>query len=151
MDDYNQRERCPNAAPMLPQCCPNAAPMLPQCWLNAVSAAKPSLLMTHIQANTKRWANVVKKGFFQFKVIINVPVTSFCFIWIHMLWVYGHCKYSNSFRAGIVSKLEMPNQCWYNVGPSSECAITLSARGPILFRLKTTTPPPLPNTHTPRE
>ena len=34
------------------------------------------------------------KGFFQFEIIINVLVSSFCFIWIHnMLWVYDHYKY----------------------------------------------------------
>ena len=32
----------------------------------------------------KRWK---PKGFFQFEIII---VSSFCFIWIPMLWVYGH-------------------------------------------------------------
>ena len=40
------------------------------------------------------------KGFFQFEIIINVFVSSFRFIWIPMLWVYGHCKYFNSFSAG---------------------------------------------------
>ena len=33
------------------------------------------------------------KGFFQFESIINVLVSSFCFIWIPMLGVYGHYKY----------------------------------------------------------
>ena len=33
------------------------------------------------------------KEFFQFEIIINVLVISFCLIWIHMLWVYGHYKY----------------------------------------------------------
>ena len=36
------------------------------------------------------------KGFFQFEIIINVLVSSFRFIWIPMLWVYGHYKYFNS-------------------------------------------------------
>ena len=30
------------------------------------------------------------KGFFQFKITINILVSSFRFIWIPMLWVYGH-------------------------------------------------------------
>ena len=30
------------------------------------------------------------KGFFQFEIIINVLVSFFRFIWIHMSWVYGH-------------------------------------------------------------
>ena len=29
------------------------------------------------------------KGVFQFEIIINVLVSSFCFIWIYMLCVYG--------------------------------------------------------------
>ena len=29
------------------------------------------------------------KGFFQFEIIINVLVSSSCFIWIPMLWVHG--------------------------------------------------------------
>ena len=40
------------------------------------------------------------KGFFQFEIIINVFVSSFRFILIPMLWVYGHCKYFNFFSAG---------------------------------------------------
>ena len=40
-------------------------------------------------------------GFFQFEIIINVLVNSFRFIWIPMLWVYGHYKYFYSYRAGI--------------------------------------------------
>ena len=31
-----------------------------------------------------------QKFFFQFEIIINVLVSSFWFIWISMLWVYGH-------------------------------------------------------------
>ena len=38
------------------------------------------------------------KGFFYFEIIINVLVSSFRFIWIPMLWVYGHYIYLNSFR-----------------------------------------------------
>ena len=30
------------------------------------------------------------KGFFHFKIIINVLVSSFCIIWLRMLWVYGY-------------------------------------------------------------
>ena len=33
------------------------------------------------------------KGFYQFEIIINVFVSSFGFIWIPMVWVYGHYKY----------------------------------------------------------
>ena len=44
-----------------------------------------------------------KKGvFFQFGIIINVLVSSFRFIWISMLWVYGHYTYLNSFSVGTV-------------------------------------------------
>ena len=38
----------------------------------------------------KTWS---PKGFFQFEIIINVLVSSFWFIWIPVLWVYGHHKY----------------------------------------------------------
>ena len=41
------------------------------------------------------------KGFIQFEIIINVLVSSFWFIWIHMLWVYGHYKYFYSYSSGI--------------------------------------------------
>ena len=44
------------------------------------------------------------KRFFQFEIIINVLFSSFRLIWIHMLCVYGHCKYFNTFSAGIVVK-----------------------------------------------
>ena len=33
-----------------------------------------------------------RKGFFQFEITINGLVSSFWFIWIPMLWVYGHYK-----------------------------------------------------------
>ena len=36
------------------------------------------------------------KVFFQFEIIINVLVSSSRFIWIPMLWVYGHWKYVDS-------------------------------------------------------
>ena len=38
--------------------------------------------------------------FFKFKIIIRIVVSSFCFIWIPMLWVHGHYKYFISFGAG---------------------------------------------------
>ena len=41
------------------------------------------------------------KRVFQFEIIINVLVSSFRFILLPMLWVYGHYKYFNSFSAGI--------------------------------------------------
>ena len=39
------------------------------------------------------------KGFFQFEIILDVLVTSFRFIWIIRLWVYGHFKYFPCFSA----------------------------------------------------
>ena len=42
-----------------------------------------------------------QKLFFQFEIIINVLVISFWFIWIPMLWVYGHYKYVYSYSTGI--------------------------------------------------
>ena len=38
--------------------------------------------------------------FFKFKIIRNVLVSSFCFIWISMLWVYGRYKYFYTYSAG---------------------------------------------------
>ena len=40
--------------------------------------------------------------FFQFEIIINVLVSSFCFIWVPKLWIFGHYKYFISFSAGTV-------------------------------------------------
>ena len=39
--------------------------------------------------------------FFQFEIIINVSVSSFRFIWIHISWVSGHYKYFYSYSTGI--------------------------------------------------
>ena len=44
---------------------------------------------------------LVFKALNQFEIIINVSVSSFWFIWIPMLWVYGHYKYLYSYSAGI--------------------------------------------------
>ena len=41
------------------------------------------------------------KDFFLFEIIINVFVSSSRFIWILMLWVYGHKKYYYFYSAGI--------------------------------------------------
>ena len=42
------------------------------------------------------------KEVFSLEIIINVLVSYFRLIWIPMLWVYGHYKYSNSFSVTIV-------------------------------------------------
>ena len=42
-----------------------------------------------------------QRGVFQFEIIINIIVSSFRFIWIPMLWVYGHYNYVYSFSAGV--------------------------------------------------
>ena len=42
------------------------------------------------------------KGFFQFAISINVLVSSFHFIRIPMLWVFGHHKCLNSFGVGTI-------------------------------------------------
>ena len=71
-----------------------------------------ALLFPSVEANTRRWPDVCimlahrllnpydaeifllkpwrLKGFIQFEIPINVLVSSFWFIWIPMLWVYGH-------------------------------------------------------------
>ena len=41
------------------------------------------------------------KVFFQFEIIITGLAGSFWFIWIPMLWVYGHYKYFYSYSEGI--------------------------------------------------
>ena len=41
------------------------------------------------------------KGFFHIEIIINVLVSYVRFIWIPVLWVYGHYKYIYSYSAGI--------------------------------------------------
>ena len=42
----------------------------------------------------RRWNICIQtmktRGFFQFEIIIIVLVSSCCFIWLHMLWVYGN-------------------------------------------------------------
>ena len=42
------------------------------------------------------------KVFFQFEIIISVLVSFFRFIWITMLWVYGHYKYLYSHSVGSI-------------------------------------------------
>ena len=58
-------------------------------------------IIYHLQ----RWNNLCKpwrlKDYFQFKIVINVLVSSFRFIWIPILWVYGHYKYLYSYSAEI--------------------------------------------------
>ena len=53
----------------------------------------------------KRWnisvQTIATKGFYQFEISKNVLVSSFRFVWIPMLWVYGHCKYFYSYSARI--------------------------------------------------
>ena len=50
------------------------------------------------------YINQETKGFFQFELKINVLVGSFRFIWIPMLWVYGHYKY---FTLSVWDRLQM--------------------------------------------
>ena len=39
--------------------------------------------------------------FFHFEIIINVLGSSFLFVWIPIVWVYGHYIYVHSFNAVI--------------------------------------------------
>ena len=41
------------------------------------------------------------KGFIQFEIINNVLVNTSWFIWIPMLYVYGHYKYFDFYSEGI--------------------------------------------------
>ena len=38
---------------------------------------------------------------FQFEIIINVLLSYFCFIWIPILWFYGHYKYVTLLVRGL--------------------------------------------------
>ena len=42
-----------------------------------------------------------QRSFFEFEIFINDSVSSFRFIWITMLWVYGHIGYFHSYSAGV--------------------------------------------------
>ena len=53
------------------------------------------------------YANHGAKGFFRFEIIVNVLVGSFRFIWIPILWVYGHYKYFNPFSAETVYRRQI--------------------------------------------
>ena len=72
------------------------------CWLfRIVSAELPC----------KKHRN--QKVFFQFEIIINVLVSSYWFIWIPMVWVYGHYKYLYSYSAGIdFSRQNLTSTFW---------------------------------------
>ena len=41
-----------------------------------------------------------QQRFFSIRIIIKFLVIPFCYIWIPMLWVYGHHKNNNSFSSG---------------------------------------------------
>ena len=59
-------------------------------------------------------------GFYQFESILNVLVNSFWFIWIPMLWVYGHYKYFTlSVQVSILDVRINPGAVRVNVGPAS--------------------------------
>ena len=55
------------------------------------------------------------KGFLQFEKIINVQVSSLWFIWIPMLWVYGHYKYDVIYPENICKSLitRLPQINWW--------------------------------------
>ena len=80
------------------------------CWGKAASWSQPSQL----SCNSCVWT-METKGFFQFEIIINVLVSCLRFIWIPMLWVYGHYRYFCSagihFRRQIlIPALQVLNQ-----------------------------------------
>ena len=52
-----------------------------------------SSLMTDDKSTSVSLFNLCMKGYFQFEIIINVLVRSFCFIWIPMLWGYSHYNF----------------------------------------------------------
>ena len=66
---------------------------------------------------------------FLFEININVFVSSFCFIWIPMLCVYGHCKYLYSLSMVInlipnlwrlLTKCKVPS-CHKRFNTSAKC------------------------------
>ena len=94
------------------------------------------------------------KGFLNLRFIRNVFVSSFRFIWIHILWAHGHYKYFTFFSEEIDSRrqnitsidvrfwrlksvpaLEGSNEiwfndsclwlCWFNVGPALQTVANL--------------------------
>ena len=58
--------------------------------------------------------------FVQFKIIINVLVSSFRFIWMPMLWVYGH----HIFIRQNLTSTDRRQILTYKVGPHVEIEIT---------------------------
>ena len=58
--------------------------------------------------------------FFQFEIIINVLVSSFCFIWIPMLWVHGHYTCLNPFTRQLLTKLYVRFWCLKTVSALKE-------------------------------
>ena len=50
------------------------------------------------------------KGFSYFDIIINVLVSFFCFIWINVLWVYGHCTTCSSVYYSFCAKFWRPKR-----------------------------------------
>ena len=79
-------------------------------------------------------------GFFQIEIILNVSVSPFCFIWIPMLWVYGHYNVFNSFSAVIVFRRQ--NLTSIDVRAKVSHVLCLSE-----WELTHTNPPPSPLTH----
>ena len=66
------------------------------CWRNCqlwINSDKAEIFVS------KPWR---PKGYFQFKIFINVLVSFLRFIWITMLWVCSYYKYFNSLRVGII-------------------------------------------------
>ena len=62
--------------------------------------------------NINHWE---RRIFFQFEIIINFLVSSFCFILIPMVWVYDHYKYCNCFSSGTVFRSQNLNRWrWRN-------------------------------------
>ena len=71
-----------------------------ECGGDVIGAWYP--LFNHYSAEIILYKSWRPKGLFKFEIIINVLVSSFCFIWIPMLLVYGHYTYFNSLSMGIV-------------------------------------------------
>ena len=72
---------------------------------NSFLAEKPNTSLFEI--NPYNHINHGAKGFFQFEIMTNVLVSSFCFIWIPVLWVYDQYNFFNSSSAGAVFRRQI--------------------------------------------
>ena len=69
-------------------------------------------------------------GFFKLEIIINVLVSSFCFIWIPMVWVYGYYIFLIFFS---VQRLSLDVKIW-RLYMSDSVQILFSGSVPLIWQ-----------------